>query len=103
MSQTAKQVVGPHRISVRNKSPGQMLTGANAEIYMDDERLRGVTFFKLEIKPKGIAKITLELIVDAADIQVDSHLEQKDEASSNRNGSYGNLSVQAFQSVAKDN
>lgn len=72
MSQTVKKGV-PHKILVRNKNPGTISTGMNTEVFLDGKPLKGVTFIKFEVKPKGVAKVTIECI---ADIEFEVDLEK---------------------------
>ena len=62
MSQTTKGV--PHKILIRNKSPGTLSTGQNTEVLLDGKRLKGVCFIKIEVKPRGLAKVLLEMYAD---------------------------------------
>lgn len=59
MSQTKLQ---PHKITIRQKAPDQISTGFNTEVLLDGVPLRGVTFLKLEIKPKRVTKLVIELV-----------------------------------------
>ena len=43
-------------------------TGFNSHVLLDGKPLKGVTFAKVELKPRNIAKVVIELI---ADIEVD--------------------------------
>jgi len=58
MSQTAKT----SKLTVRNRVPGALSTGMNTEVLLNGVPVPYVTFLKIEVKPKGIAKVTLELI-----------------------------------------
>ena len=64
MSQTVK-TNSHHKLSIKNKKPGSISTGANTEVYLDDQRLNGVSFIKLEFKSNKIAKVLLEMYVEA--------------------------------------
>lgn len=65
MSQT-KTV--PQKLIIRNRTPGTLSTGMNTEVLLDGKPLKYVTFIKVEIKPKGVAKVLIELL---ADVEVD--------------------------------
>jgi len=71
MSQTEFK---PLKISIKNRSPGTISTGANTVVEIDGKPLPGITFLKIEIKPKGLAKVTLECIVDIDCLELDSDL-----------------------------
>lgn len=60
MSQTFK----PHKITIKNKVPGTILTGLNAQVLLDGKPINGITFMKVELKPGKVAKIILELVSD---------------------------------------
>lgn len=64
MSQTIKKNCH-HKLSIKNKNPGSISTGANTEVYLDGERLNGVSFIKLEFKSHKITKVLLEMYVEA--------------------------------------
>lgn len=68
MSQTQNQV---HKLSIKQKIPGRVLSGANAEITLDGAPLLGLTYFKLEIKPQKLAKVILEVLVELDAMEVD--------------------------------
>jgi hypothetical protein len=63
MSQTDKKGV-PHKILVKNKNPGTISTGMNTEVFVDGKPLKYVTFIKFEIKPRGVAKVVIEMLAD---------------------------------------
>ena len=63
MSQTVTKGV-PHKILVKNRNPGTISTGMNTEVLLDGQRIKYCTFFKMEVKPKGVAKITIEFLAD---------------------------------------
>ena len=63
MSQTEKKGV-PHKILVKNKNPGTISTGANTVVELDGKPIKYGTFFKMEVKPKGLVKVTIELYAD---------------------------------------
>lgn len=61
MSQT-KDPISLHKLSIRTRNPDGILTGANAQLELDGQPLKGVTFLKLEIKAGKVAKLTLEMV-----------------------------------------
>ena len=63
MSQTVKKGV-PHKILVKNKNPGTLSTGANTVVELDGKPIKYCTFFKMEVKPKGLTKVIIELYAD---------------------------------------
>ena len=63
MSQTEKKGV-PHKILVRNKNPGTISKGANTVVELDGKPIKMCTFFKMEVKPKGLTKVIIELYAD---------------------------------------
>lgn len=71
MSQTQPKV---SKIRISNKKPGEISTGANTQIELDGQKLAGVTFLKLELKPGKVAKVTIEMCVSVDDIEIDSDL-----------------------------
>lgn len=79
MSQTDTPAAGSQRkmpvLKIRNKpgTEGMLTTGANVEITLDGQRVPLVTFLKLELKPKNVAKVTIELFAEVdAEINVDN-------------------------------
>lgn len=58
MSQTV------NKITVKNKNPGTISTGANTVIELNGEPIKYCTFFKMEVKPKSLAKVTIEMYAD---------------------------------------
>jgi hypothetical protein len=62
MSQTGNK--GNHKLSIKNKQPGTLSTGANTLIELDGKPLRGVTFLKLECKPANVVKVTMEMYAE---------------------------------------
>ena len=70
MSQSAM-----HKVAIRNKAPGTISTGANTELTIDGIPMRCVSFVKIEIKARNVAKMTMEMYVDIEDIQLDTPLE----------------------------
>lgn len=60
MSQTKKVL---SRIEVRQRpDSGMVMTGANTEVLLDGKPIPGITFFKLEVKAGGVAKIMMEMV-----------------------------------------
>lgn len=64
MSQTKYPV-----LKVRNKQPG-ITTGANVQVELDDKRLDNLSFLKIELKPKKVAKVTMEMYVEI-DVEIE--------------------------------
>ncbi len=62
------------KIRISNKNPGQISTGANTTIELDGQKLSGVTFLKIELKPGRVAKVTMEMCVSVDDIEIDADL-----------------------------
>lgn len=57
------------KISLRPR-PGtenQISTGANTQVYLDDQLIKGASFIKIEVGAKKVAKVMIELyaLVDA--------------------------------------
>ena len=54
-----------HKVTVKKNKVGDgVLHGAITDIYLDDKKIEGCTFFKFEVKPRKIAKVTIEILVD---------------------------------------
>lgn len=69
-----------HKIEVRQKpemSGNNIQTGASTQVFMDGQLLRGVSFFKFEVKAAGVAKVTMEMFADV-DIEVETALPHKE-------------------------
>lgn len=71
-----------HQIQVRRKPQADggsttVQTGANTEVYMDGKLLRGVSFFKFEVKAAGVGKVYMEMFADV-DIDIESELPHKE-------------------------
>jgi hypothetical protein len=67
MSQTTQ----PPKITVRNKKPGSLSVGANTEVLIDGKPLPYVSFIKIEVGAKKMAKVMIEMIGEL-DIQLDT-------------------------------
>lgn len=79
MSQTKAKM---HKIEVRRRpiSEGEgstVQTGANTQVFMDGKLLKGVTFFKFEVKAAGVAKVMMEMYADV-DIEIETSLPRKE-------------------------
>lgn len=61
-----------HKIQIRNRAghDGKISVGANMEVLLDGKPLKGVTFFKFEVKTKAIAKVMLEMY---AEVDIDAN------------------------------
>lgn len=67
-----------HKITIKNKSPGKPLTGASTELLLDGKPLKGVVDFTLDITPRDVAKITIEMLADVEMVDVEiGNLERK--------------------------
>lgn len=81
MSQTNKGFIkGLPKIEVRQKAgynPSKAQTGATTEVYMDGQLLRGISFFKFEVKAAGVAKVYMEMFADV-DIEAAAALPHKE-------------------------
>lgn len=53
-----------HKISIRNKNPNQILTGANCLLELDGKPFKGVTSLLLSVKANGVARIRVEMLAD---------------------------------------
>jgi len=64
-----------HKIKIRNRkdADGKISVGANMEILIDDKPLKGVSFFKFEVKARNVAKVQLEMFCEV-DIELDTKL-----------------------------
>jgi hypothetical protein len=65
MSQSNKYPV----LKIRNKNPGSISTGANTIVELDGRKLGNVSFIKIDIKARKVAKVTMELFAEV-DIEV---------------------------------
>jgi hypothetical protein len=68
-----------HKLQIRNKpeEAGTLSKGANMEVLLDGTPLRGVSFFKFEVKSGSVAKVMLEMFADV-DIEAAVHLSHKE-------------------------
>lgn len=75
MSQTNKRFP---KLTVRNKKPGTISVGANTEVLLDGKPMGNISFLKIEIKSKKVAKVTMEMYADV-DLELDSipHIKEK--------------------------
>lgn len=55
-----------HKIQVRNRagSEGKITVGANTEILLDGQKLKGARFLKFEVSAKKVAKVTIEMFAE---------------------------------------
>jgi hypothetical protein len=62
-----------HKLQIKNKqnAEGQISKGANMEVLIDGQPLKGVTFIKFEVKACKVAKVMIEML---ADVRVDANL-----------------------------
>lgn len=77
MSQTKAKM---HKLEVRRKPQSEgstVQTGANTVVYLDGQLLRGVSFFKFEVKAAGVAKVYMEMFADV-DIDLEVALPHKE-------------------------
>jgi hypothetical protein len=74
MSQTVKQGA-VSKLCIKNRAPGTISTGANTEVTLDGQRVPGISFLKLEFKPKNIVKVTMEMYCEV-EVEADVQLEQ---------------------------
>ena len=58
MSQTA------NKLTIRNKSKDKVATGGSIEVLLDGVEMKGLTFLKIEAKPRQVVKVTMEMVVD---------------------------------------
>lgn len=58
-----------HKLSIRQRNPDQICTGANTLLELDGMPLKGVTFLKLEIKSAKVAKVLLEMVMNLDEIE----------------------------------
>ena len=72
MARPQDKGVHTHKLTVRSKDPNKIMTGANTIVELDGKPLNYVTFFKFECKPKGVAKVTLEMLVE---VEIDGTVE----------------------------
>ena len=49
-----------HKIELKTKNPNGISTGANTEIYIDGQRIKGVKSFKYEVDCKGVGVVTMQ-------------------------------------------
>jgi hypothetical protein len=88
MSQTRKL----SKLTVRNRpgAEGRITTGANVELLLDGEPLKGATYCKIELKTGKTAKVTVEYIAEI-DAEVFAELgesEASDKTPFMRNGKH---------------
>jgi hypothetical protein len=68
---------GVSKLTVRNKAPGTISTGANTEVLLDGQPLKGVSFLKFEFKPAKVIKVVLEMYCEVeveTDVQFTSEM-----------------------------
>lgn len=53
-----------HKLKISNRAPGRASDGRNTRIDLDGVLLKGVTFISVTITPRGLAKISMEMIAD---------------------------------------
>lgn len=92
MSQTAKV----HKVQIKNRKHAEdkISVGANMEVLIDGQPLRGVTFFKFEVKAKGIAKVMLEMY---AEVEIDANVELNHKSMEPTDLTMGKKSVALYQ------
>lgn len=75
MSQSKLKV---HKIQIKNKpgAEGELSKGGNMQVLLDGQPLKGVSFFKFEVKPGGIAKIVVEMFAEV-DVDINTELPHK--------------------------
>ena len=63
MSQTK---AGVHKLTIRNRpeAEGRISVGANTQVFLDGEKLKGVTFVKFEVKATKVTRVTIELYAE---------------------------------------
>jgi LEA14-like dessication related protein len=49
----------------RKNKTSRFLTGANCDLYVDGVKMRSVTSFNFHVDAKGVAKVTMELVVNS--------------------------------------
>jgi hypothetical protein len=65
MSQTARFPV----LKVRNLHPG-VTSGANVDVTLDGKKLNNLSFLKMEIHARKLAKVTMEMYVEL-DVEIE--------------------------------
>lgn len=66
MSQTKSQL---HSLKVRQKpDSGSVSTGANTEVFLDGQPLKGLTFLKFEFKATKVTKVQMEILAKVDEI-----------------------------------
>lgn len=78
-SQPVKETGKTHKLQVRNKpgTEGHISKGAITEVLLDGKPLKGVSFFKFEVKAGGVAKVMLEMYADV-DVEIATELTHKE-------------------------
>jgi len=61
------------KLVIRNKTPG-LSTGMNVEVFLDDKKLTTLSFLKIELKAKRVAKVMMEMYVEL-DVEMEAHPE----------------------------
>ena len=54
----------PHKIIIKNKTPGRVSHGANTQVLLDGEPLRYVKSVNLNVTAKELSVVTLEMFAD---------------------------------------
>lgn len=74
----ADQKMKVHKLRIKNKPDreGKLSTGATMEVTLDGQPLRGVSFFKFEVKAAGVAKVMIEMFAEV-DVEVEAALDKK--------------------------
>ena len=70
-----------NKLRIYNKDPGSVSTGANTIVELDGKVIGGCTFLKIELKPQKVAKVTIEMLAEIDDIELEEldlqHVSQK--------------------------
>lgn len=70
MSQSNRRI---QKITIRNRDGAEdkLSVGANMQVLLDGEPIRGATFVKFEVHSKKVAKVTIELY---AEVEIDANV-----------------------------
>lgn len=77
-----------HRLTIKNKRPGELSTGLNTQILLDGKPLKGVKFLKIEAKPKNVIKVQLEMVASIDEVDLNSIIPYEEQSSCKYDNKY---------------
>ena len=60
-----------HKVTIKNREPGNVSVGANTVLLIDGKPLKGVKSYTLECDVRSLTKLTLEMYVSDVDVVID--------------------------------